>query len=562
MIKKIYSLLICVILVSSCSLDREPETTLSDPKFWKSEADLRGACNRLYIDLPGFLTGRGHDMRSDELIGTTPDPISSGSRSIPEKSSDWTDPYNKIGVCNNIIIKGETAPIAETAKNRWIAEARFFRAFHYFDLVKKYGDVPLILKVFTSTSDPDIKKGRDPRETVIQQCYQDLEFACEWLPEIDALADVSNWGRVSRSAALAMITRIGLYEGTYIKYHNLQGGDSRSHLKKAIDAAEIMIYTEKKHSLYPNYQDLFYFEGEGRQNKENVFVKIYGPNGASNAIVYHNQSASKATQVSLTRQIIDNYLYTDGLPRTKSAHYIVDVKHDDIFMNRDPRMRMTIFSYKEVAFKGAEYRPFDQVNHSGRGYPIKKGYMNSEFNTNGQETVDKMIIRYAEVLLSYAEALYEYNGEISDTKLNETVNLIRKRSGFDATLSNQFVSTNQLNMLEEIRRERIVEFIDEDMHYDDIIRWKTAEKLLPQALLGILFNPEESTKTDKELNYQFTDENGFYKGVKLYDQPNIYIGEDISGRSFNPERDYLYPVPSYEISTSEGIIKQNPKWND
>lgn len=84
MIKKIYSLLICVILVSSCSLDREPETTLSDPKFWKSEADLRGACNRLYIDLPGFLTGRGHDMRSDELIGTTPDPISSGSRGIPE----------------------------------------------------------------------------------------------------------------------------------------------------------------------------------------------------------------------------------------------------------------------------------------------------------------------------------------------------------------------------------------------------------------------------------------------------------------------------------------------
>lgn len=84
MIKKIYSLLICVILVSSCSLDREPETTLSDPKFWKSEADLRGACNRLYIDLPGFLTGRGHDLRSEELIGTTPDPISSGSRGIPE----------------------------------------------------------------------------------------------------------------------------------------------------------------------------------------------------------------------------------------------------------------------------------------------------------------------------------------------------------------------------------------------------------------------------------------------------------------------------------------------
>lgn len=561
MIKKIYSLLICAILVSSCSLDREPETKLTDPDFWKTEAHLRGACNRLYIDLPGFLTGRGHDLRSEELIGNTPDLVSSGNRNIPEKSEDWTSPYDCIGVCNNIIIKGGAMAIDENIKNRWVAEASFFRAYHYFDLVKKYGDVPLILKIFINTTDPEIKRARDPRETVIQQCYKDLEFACEWLPEIDKVADASNWGRVSRSAALALITRIGLYEGTYSKYHNLQGGDSRSHLKRAIDAAETMIYTEKKHELYSNYQNLFYFEGEGRQNKENIFIKVYGPNGASNAIVYHNQSSTKATQATITRQMIDNFLYADGLPKGKSAHDAVDVNHDDIFVNRDPRMQMTVFAYKEKAFKGAEFRPFDQVNYNGSGYPIKKGYMNSEFNTNAKETVDKMIIRYAEVLVSYAEALYEYNGEISDTKLNETINLIRKRSGFNTELSNQFVKEHQLDMLEEIRRERIVEFIDENIHYDDIIRWKTAEKVLSQTMLGILFNPEESTKTDKELKYRFTDSNGFYNSVKVYDQPNIYVIEEASSRSFDPARDYLYPVPSYEISTSGGNIQQNPKWN-
>lgn len=561
MIKKIYSLFICVILVSSCSLDREPETTLSDPQFWKTEKDLRGACNRLYIDLPGFLTGRGHDLRSEELIGNTPDLISSGNRSVPEESEDWANPYNYIGVCNNIITKGENMSISEAGKNRWIAEACFFRAYHYFDLVKKYGDVPLILKVFNNTGDPEIKKGRDPRETVIQQCYKDLEFAAQWLPEIDKVSDAANWGRVSRSAALAMITRIGLYEGTYIKYHQLQGGDSRGHLKKAIDAAETIIYTEKKHELYPNYQDLFFFEGEGRQNKENIFVKVYGPNGASNAIVYHNQSSTKATQATITRQMVDNYLYVDGLPKSKSPYRVDDIKHDDIFTNRDPRLKMTVFSYKEVSFKGAEYRPFDQVNHNGSGYPIKKGYMNDEFNTNGKETVDRMIIRYAEVLISYAEALYEYNGEISDTKLNETVNLIRKRSGFNTELSNLFVQTNQLDMLEEIRRERIVEFIDENIHYDDIIRWKTAELLLPQTMLGIVFNPEESTQTDKELGFRFTDSNGFYNNIKVYDQPNIYVIEEAASRNFDPERDYLYPIPSYEIATSGGNIKQNPKWN-
>lgn len=307
------------------------------------------------------------------MIGTTPDEISSGSRNIPEKSTDWSDPYNKIGVCNNIIIKGEQTPIDEDIRNRWLAEARFFRAYYYFDLVKKYGDVPLILKIFESTTDPDIFKGRDSRETVIQQCYTDLNFAAKWLPDIDDLSSDSDWGRVSRSAALGMLVRVGLYEGTYIKYHNLTEGNSKDHLKIAIDAAEIM-FNENKHDLYPNFQNLFYFDGEGRQNKENVFVKVYGPNGASNAITYHNQSATKAQQVSITRQFIDYFLYSDGLPKDKHpGGDQPDVNYNDIFTDRDPRLGMTVFRLNEVAFKGAQFRPFDSVNNGASfGYPIKK----------------------------------------------------------------------------------------------------------------------------------------------------------------------------------------------
>lgn len=557
----IFSLLICVLGLHSCSLDMEPETTLTDNGFWKSEKDLRGACNRLYIDLPGFLSGNGHDMRSDEIVGTTSNDISSGSRSIPEKSSDWSDPYNFIGVCNNIVTKSENAIVSESTKNRWIAEARFFRAYYYFDLVKKYGDVPLILQVFDDTTNPEIKRGRDPRETVIQQCYQDLKFAADWLPSIDELADEANWGRVSRSAALAMITRIGLYEGTYIKYHKLTEGDSQAHLKKAIDAAEIIIYNEHLHELYPDFQKLFYFEGEGRQNKENILVKVYGPNGASNAIVTHNQAATKAMNASITRQMIDQFLYTDGLSK-ESPLYRADVRMNDIFENRDPRLAMTVFQYGETAYKRVGFTPFDNVNYGGRGYPIKKGFLNEEFDTNGKETIDRIILRYAEVLLSYAEALYEYNGNISDQKLDETVNHVRQRSGFTARLTNAFANANSLNILDEIRRERTVEFIDEYLHYDDIIRWKTAEKVLPKAILGILVNPDESAQSDKELNFRFTDENGNYKGEQLYDQARIYVIEEASTRKFNPERDYLYPIPTYELATSDGNIKQNPKWNN
>lgn len=555
--KKIYLLLIVTFLVAGCTLNREPETSLADPNFWKSEKDLRGACNRLYIDLPGF----SHDKRSDELVGPNQDIVSSGNRSVPGTSGDWTDPYKKIAICNNIIVKGEITPVSEEARNRWIAEARFFRAYHYFDLVKKYGDVPLILKVFGNTTDPDIKRARDPRETVIQQCYTDLEFALQWLPKIDALKSESDWGRVSQSAALGMIVRIGLYEGTHSKYHQTTGGDYKAHLKRAIDAAETMIYTEKKHDLYTDFQKLFYFDGEGSQNKESVFVKIYGPNGAGT--ITHNNSRGLENTAAITRSMLDNFLYSDGLPREKSplAKH-PEVRYNDVLENRDPRLAMTIYAAGEEAYKGT-YKPFktDDQAH-GYGYPIKKGFMLDQWSTNSKETVDKIIIRYAEILISYAEALYEYNGSISDQKLDETINYVRQRVGFNIKLTNAFVQSNNLDMLKEIRRERMVEFIDEGLHYNDIIRWKTAEEVLPKAVLGLLYNSEDTPVKENELGGRLTDKNGYYKGDKLYDEGNIFVIEEAGSRSFDPKRDYLYPIPSYEIGTSGGNIKQNPYWGN
>ena len=552
-IKSIYTAgAVCaMMLLTSCELDRLPETTLADNTFWQSETDLRGACNKLYVDLPGF----DHDRRADDIIGTSANGTSSGNWSLPSTSGDWSNPYNRIGVCNNIISKGAVAPLTDAQKNRWLAEAYFFRAFHFFDLVKKYGDVPLILKAFDSTSDPDIKMARTPREEVIQQCYNDLRFAEEWLPEIDAVSSDADWGRVSKSAARGMMMRIGLYEGTFSKYHGLSS-DSKAHLKVAVDAAERVI-NSGKHTLYPDYQKLFYFDGEGRQNKENVFVKVYGPNGAG-ATIAHGNSRQLENGVSVTRQAIDQYLYTDGLPREKSQLAIIPETHyDDIFENRDPRLGMTIYHKGEEAYKGG-YMPFS--NQHGNGYGIKKGFMLDEWTTNSKETVDKMVIRYAEVLLSYAEALYELNGSITDEQLNQTVNAVRARSGFSAKLTNDFAKQNGLDILNEIRRERLVEFIDEGLRYNDIIRWKIAEKVLPTTMLGLKYNEDDTNAQREDLQSRLTTEGGMYKGQKVCDQADIYVIEESSARSFNPNRDYYYPIPTYEIATSEGNVVQNPEW--
>lgn len=540
-----------MMLLTSCELDRLPETTLADNTFWQSETDLRGACNKLYVDLPGF----DHDRRADDIIGTAANGTSSGNWSLPSTAGDWTNPYNRIGVCNNIITKGAEAPLSDAQKNRWLAEAYFFRAFHFFDLVKKYGDVPLILKAFDSTSDPDIKMARTPREEVILQCYSDLKFAEECLPEIDAVSSDADWGRVSKSAARALMMRIGLYEGTFVKYHGL-ASDSKAHLKVAVDAAERIIKSGK-HALYPDYQKLFYFDGEGRQNKENVFVKVYGPNGAG-ATIMHGNSRQLENGVSVTRQTIDQYLYTDGLPREKSVLAMVpEIHYNDIFENRDPRLAMTIYHKDEEAYKGG-YTPFS--NQHGNGYGIKKGFMLDEWTTNSKETVDKMIIRYAEVLLSYAEALFELNGSITDQQLDMTVNAIRARSGFQAKLTNDFAKQNGLSILDEIRRERLVEFIDEGLRYNDIIRWKIAEKVLPVTMLGLKYNEDDTSAQREDLQSRLTTEGGMYKGQKVCDQADIYVIEEAGTRSFNPARDYYYPIPTYEIATSEGSVVQNPGW--
>ena len=197
-----------------------------------------------------------------------------------------------------------------------------------------------------------------------------------------------------------------------------------------------------------------------------------------------------------------------------------------------------------------------------RGYSLKKGFDLAQWSTNSKEWTDWMAIRYAEVLISYAEALYEYNGSITDAQLDMTVNALRDRVGMPAKLSNSFAAANGLDMLEEIRRERTVEFIDENKRYDDIIRWKIAEKVLPVDIIGALCVVDEATQGKyDELKGKLT-VSGQLQGKQRYGtQDNIYVIELAENRRFDVNKDYLYPVPLYEISQSGGAVTQNPGWN-
>lgn len=544
----IYVLIIGLITVSfgSCSLDRIPETTFSDVEFWNTESDLMNACNRHYQLLAGFQL----DSRAEDNVNQTPDQISNGNRIIPNTSGDWNNPYRDIFTANNILEKGQGAQVADAIKNRYFGEARFFRAYAYFNLVQKYGDVPLLLTTLDATS-PELTMPRTSRAAVVRAVYDDLDFAANWLPSRAELP-ANQYGRVTKSTAWALKARVALYEGTRAKFHD--SGNWQEHLNLAVEAAGHVM--DQGHHLYPDYGKLFLHEAEGPANTENIFVKIYGVS-FDNLIVGHNTSRDMENgRNAPTRNLLRQYLYSDGLPAfttlnapsiTRSSFFVDEAEensYNTIFENRDPRLGMTLFRAGEEAYLGP-WLPRTSLG-SRSAYAAKKGFSVLDRQVNGAATVDKILIRYAEVLLIYAEAKYELDEAISDADLDLTVNTLRQRAGFSARLSNAFAVANNLDLREEIRRERTVELALEGFRYDDLIRWKTAEVLLPAQLLGAKFNADEWVGADQSnLNLNNND---------------ILIVEDINVRSFNPGRDYLYPIPFNEITLSDGNVIQNPNW--
>ena len=542
--------LLATLLISSCTkIDRFPETEFSDADFWNTETDLINACNRLYQELDGDWI----DNRADDAVNQGgPNEISTGNRSIPNTSADWNDRYDEIFTANNIVEKAPRAKVADGIKNRYIAEAKFFRAYAYFKLLKIYGDVPLVLKTLTVNS-PELYMGRTPRGEVVQAIYDDLDYAATNLPKRADLP-TAQYGRVTRSAAWALKARIGLYEGTRAKYHSMTGVNWQNHLTAAIAAAQNVM--SEGHTLYANYGNLFTQTGEGPTNTENILVKIYGISN-SNVIVAHNNSRDLENgRMAPTRNLLRQYLYNDGLPAwnvdntpstIRSTFFVnegSEPSYNTILENRDPRVLLSYFKSGDVAYQGP-WVPKTSLG-SRTAFAPKKGFSVTDQTINNAATTDRILIRYAEVLLIYAEAKYELNGSISDADLNLSINLLRTRVAFTPKLTNAFVTTNNLNMRDEIRRERTVELALEGFRYDDLMRWKLAEVLMPKDLLGAKFIASEWVGTNgNSLNLN---------------ADQVLITEPASTRHFRADRDYLYPIPVHEITTSGGTVVQNPNW--
>lgn len=544
-IKYLFLILTGSILLWSCNkqLDKTPESQLSDATFWKNSNDLKLACNALYSYLPG-MESNGYDNRSDNAYGLAPNDISDGSRVVTGSNSDWSRSYAAIRIANNIIEKAVTVTGDASEINRYISEAKFFRAYFHFELTKRFGDVPLILRTFTD-ADTLMKAHRTNRNIVIDSALKDLTDAAPYLPTAQSLQN-EDYGRISSGAAIALKSVAALFEGSWAKYHEVNTSYSNKYFDTAINASK-QLMSSGQYSLfnYSGNQDssyfyLFQYAGDGPSNSESIFVRLYGEN------IYNSIASHRYTQnldsgyTCATRSLMDSYLYKDGLPIGKTSYSTVQDSTLSEFNNRDPRLGMTVFN-KKLWYISSDYQP--SFSYTLTGYKTAKYFVSNDFSLNASY-IDNIIIRYAEILLNYAEATYERNGSISDNDLNLTINLLRKRANMP-DLTNSFVSNNGLNMLDEIRRERRVEFALEGNHrYWDIIRWKIAENVLPLAVRGTKIFAGEQSNIPTNPNL---DENGFI------------IVQTAALRKFDPQKDYLTPLPTNDIGNDENLA-QNPGW--
>jgi len=557
-------------LTYSC-LDLDPKDQIADGNYWQEASDFKLFANQFYgwtRDFSNSVYDAPHsDKRSDLILdkgGTNV--YSNGTNSIPAGDNNYTDNYNRIRRTNILLQKAETfgnqSDIAQ-----YVGEAKFFRAYCYFDLLQLFGDV-IITKKPLDVTDPEMSVARNDRSEVVDFIIQDLEEATELLPLTSAVEN----GRVGSEGAWAFLSRVALYEGTWQKF---RGNEARGKelLDVAAKAAKKVI-DGKKFSLYApavlgdSAQKYMFILEDVKSNPagllkasntEYIFSRRHDE--TLNPIGKNITKECLANAQLIAQKFAAMYLCQDGLPIEKSSVYLF--KTDGIiaheYQNRDNRMIYTLCVPGGYYWSNENSRvnwtsdAADKASASIKGYSPAggSGYANQKWaaersvQTNS-EGYDYPIIRYAEVLLNYAEAVYERDGAISDDDLNLSLNLVRNRINKDMPkLSNSLVSANGLDMREEIRRERTVELFNEGFRIDDLKRWKTAETEMPKDILGVKWTGTEYATKWPNASYAKNSD-----GYLILE----------TGRKWE-SRHYLYPLPTDQLQLNPNL-KQNPGWGE
>ncbi len=594
--KKILSLLALAgaMTLSSCEdwLDKYPLAQLSPETFFSNETELQSFSNTFYTIFPAtsIYSEAVDNIIVNELMAEMRD-----GRTIPDSGSGWT--WTQLRDFNTLLEYSSNCKDTEV-RNRYDALARFFRAYFYFEKVKRFGDVPWYSKPIGS-DDTELKRPRDSREYVMQRMIEDIDFAIRHLPTNHETYRVTKW------TALALKSRFCLFEGTFRKYHAIDDYDHdwRYYLELAAGAAEEFI-ANSGYTLYTAggtsvcYRDLF--TSENAQTSEVILARDYNSSlGVTHNANFYTMSPSYG-RPGMTRKIADSYLMADGSRFTDQAGWQT-MEFKDMCKNRDPRMAQTIRTpgYTRI---GSTTKLNPDLANSITGLHLTKYIMGPSAGADSYNKSynDLPIFRTAEVLLNFAEAKAEL-GTLTQEDINLSIKKLRDRVGMpnlDLAAANDNpdpymsapetgyvnVSGENKGVILEIRRERTIELFQEGFRYYDIMRWKEGQTFT-QPLLGLYIPAKDDSnldgaKGDYDLDGDGTPDVCFVeKGesvstkapLKLVLEQDVFLSEGDHGfisphknnrGKWNEERDYLYPIPTNDRELSGFALTQNPGWKD
>ena len=514
-------LLVSLSTVLACEkdlLDTVPNDRILEEQFWQSESDIKLAANGIYTYLDGteiFFWTALSDIARPNVPFSNAGVIQQGQIDPMNEDvhNEWSDAYEGIRAANYFLRNLENA---EVTNNELVAdleaEVRFLRAYQYVKLAALFGDVPLIVDVLS------IEEGKNVEETAVEEVWdfveQELELAANELP-VDAIQE----GRITKGAALALMSRAMLYAQRY---------------EKAANAA-LRVMELGKYELYPSYEKLFSYGAENNVEVilDKQFLTDQYSNNVFNLLAPRSQRSASSAFVPV-KKMIDAYEMTSGENIEDAATFDPFNPYD----NRDPRLDYSNFVLGDTLPDGTIYdsRPgsgtVDAVDHSYQstitGWNIEKYINEEDLDDPSNSGINIILIRFAEVLLNYAEAKIEM-GEI-DQSVYDAINRIRQRPDVDMPPIEEGLSQSELR--EVVRHERMVELAYEGLRFFDLRRWKIAEDVLVGPTSGMTY------EQDGEL---------------------ITLQQESFIRAFNPARDYLWPIPQKELDLNENL-SQNPGW--
>lgn len=510
-------------LLSSCSadfLDRNPLDKPSNEAFWRTEKDAMAAATGCYSDWCSMSQILYFDCASDNAYNQYSWEgywVQAAGLATPSDPGAHYMGYGNMVRYNNFLENIHRPVMNEELRQRLTAEVRFLRAFDYFMKVTLYGDVPLVTKVLT------IEEANLPRTEKAEV----VQFIINELTEVASVLPLSysgnNVGRITRGAALTLRARMEIFEHLYEQC--------------AQTCSEIM---GLNYTLFPDYKALFKLANEG--NSEVILDVQYVENLSGNWLLGALTPASLGGWCSITptQALVDAYECADGQTINESS--IFDAKEP--YLNRDPRLAATIIAPGNL-YEGKRFDPIDIADLNGDYYAAygrpKTGYLVRKYIDDLADYKDvwdtgtnAIVMRYAEVLLMYAESKIELNQ--IDESVYSVINDLRIRA--QMPIIDQVKYGTQTNLREFIRRERRVELAMEGLRWFDICRWRIGEDVMISNVYGAhlgTVNPKTGALnlTDKQIL--------------------------VEKRKFDPNKNYLWPIPQTVIDATPAI-KQNPNY--